>query len=119
MKNREVDKRKELTEAVDWGRWLKGANCLWNGSRDSAAALTSCGVAVLHPPKDQPDFQHGSRVSDDTLKPVSYIGAGAALPFSPPSQVDDDRPFQLGTTVLAGWPFAARVHPCHAWVARG
>jgi transposase len=81
-------KSPEDTDISDWGAWLKCAACGWNGSRDYAAALNIGRLAVaflrqVHPSPDSKP-KRGFRVSDTELKPVSYIGAGAALPFPSP-----------------------------------
>jgi len=113
-------KSPEHAESVAWGRWLKCVACGWNGSRDYAAALNIGRLVVAFLNQDHSsNSKRGFRVADDELKPVSYIGKGAALPFSPPSSVQDACPFQRGTTELVGWPLAASVHPCHAWVPCG
>ncbi len=105
-------KSPEHNEPVAWGRWLKCGACGWNGSRDYAAALNigRLVVAFLRTTDDgrRSISKGGFRVVDDEVKPVSYIGKGAALPFSPPSKTQDARPFQRGTTELVGWPLAAR-----------
>lgn len=111
-------KSPEHTEVSDWGAWLKCAACGWNGSRDYAAALNIGRLAIAYlmqvhaPPDSKP--KRGFRVSDPELKPVSYTGAGAALPFPPPglSLLCPKADRRRGTIItLRGWPRAVTLHP--------
>jgi putative transposase len=106
-------KSPEHTTPGDWGAWLKCLHCGWNGSRDYAAALNigRLAVAFLVQTHDSKS-KRGFRVCDAHLKPVSYTGAGTALPF-PPSGSTSTRPRLLGTTAtqLCGWPKAIRFTP--------
>ena len=104
----------------DWGAWLKCANpeCQWSGSRDYAAALnigrlTIAYLVQAHPSKTQ----RGFRVFDSQLKPVSYIGSGAALPFPPPGSLFCS--CNPGTTSnIRGWAKACRLIPLFCFQVR-
>ena len=97
----------------DWGAWLKCANpeCQWSGSRDYAAALnigrlTSAYLVQDHSAKTL----RGFRVFDSQLKPLSYSGSGAALPFPPPGSLFCS--CNPGTTSnIRGWAKACRLIP--------
>ena len=83
-------KSPEHTTACDWGAWLTCAACGWSGSRDYAAAINigRLTLAYLSQVHDSPERKpkRGFRMTEAELKPVSYSGAGAALPFPPPSR---------------------------------
>jgi putative transposase len=115
-------KSPEHTRPDNWGAWLKCARCEWSGSRDYAAALNIGRLAVAYlaqahaaPSKKS---KRGFRVSDAELKPVSYSGAGAALPFPPPNvtlicpRVNRPARSPKGTIFsVRGWPDAVMIHP--------
>ena len=69
----------EPGQGCEWGAWLRCQGCGWNGSRDYAGALNIArlGIAYLA-------HQRAFHIADPILNPVSYSGAGAALPFPPP-----------------------------------
>jgi len=78
-------------------------------------------VAYLMQVHASPDSKpkRGFRVSDTELKPVSYTGAGAALPFPPPGLAllcpKADR--RRGTIIIVrGWPRAVTIHPARPLV---
>ena len=93
-------------KADDWAPWLCCANptCLWNGARDYAASLNIArlGMAFLityHATRRYQAYRMSE--SKDSLKPVSYTGAGATLLL--PSQGLTTRPFQGKCVYYAGW----------------
>ena len=86
----------EHNENIKWGPWFKCFHCGYNGDRDYVAAL-NIGRRWL------------SRQAMDN-KPVSYIGAGAALPFpSPDKQVVRSQVL----TTLSGFRKAVRLKPSY------
>ena len=93
-------------KADNWAPWLCCANptCLWNGARDYAASLNIArlGMAFLLTYHDTRRYQaYRMSESKDSLKPVSYTGAGATLLL--PSQGLTTRPFQGKCVYYAGW----------------
>jgi transposase len=93
-------------KADDWAPWLCCTNptCLWNGARDYAASLNIArmGMAFLITYHDTKRYQvYRMSESKDSLKPVSYTGAGATLLL--PSQGLTTRPFQGKCVYYAGW----------------
>lgn len=70
----------------DWGAWLccSNPNCLWNGSRDSAASLNIArlGAALIRHAQRTSRVKH-PMITDPSVQPVSYIGTRAALRFPP------------------------------------
>jgi putative transposase len=118
-------KSPEHTAVSEWGAWLKCAACGWNGSRDYAAALNIGRLAVAYvmqvhtSPEQKP--KRGFRISDASreLKPVSYTGAGAALPFPPPGlSLICPKADPLRGTIFSirGWPDAVTIHPARPLV---
>jgi putative transposase len=99
----------EHTSACEWGAWLRCEACGWNGSRDYAAALNIARLGsayLLH--------KRTFRISDPTLNPVSYSGAGAALPFPPPG-VRAKVLISHTTSSIRGWPRTVALKPlCQA-----
>ena len=84
----------EHNENIKWGPWFKCFHCGYNGDRDYALNI---GRRWL------------SRQAMDN-KPVSYIGAGAALPFpSPDKQVVRSQVL----TTLSGFRKAVRLKPSY------
>ena len=98
----------ETMEAIDWGAWLRCEACGWNGSRDYAAALNIArlGIAYL-----VSRVRRAFRMSDSELKPVSYSGAGAALPFPPPDMQFSRLLFPNTRAAIRGWLGAVWLSP--------
>lgn len=93
-------------EVCQWGAWLRCEACGWNGSRDYAAALNIArlGIAyVIH--------QRAFRLPDNTLNPVSYSGAGAAIPFPPPNDRVNTSMVSNTTASIRGWPGTVALKP--------
>jgi len=93
-------------KADDWAPWLCCSNpkCLWNGARDYAASLNIArlGMAFLityHQTKRYIVYRMSE--SKDSLKPVSYTGAGAILPLR--SQGLTARPLSGKCVYYSGW----------------
>jgi putative transposase len=104
------------SKADDWAPWLCCANptCLWNGARDYAASLNIArlGLAFLityHVTRRYQVYRMSG--SSDSLKPVSYTGAGATLLL--PSQGLTTRPQEGKCVYYAGWlpSLYARLNP--------
>ncbi len=99
-----VDSRKK---ALDWAPWLCCSNpkCLWNGARDYAASLNIArlGLAFLMTYHDTKRYQ-AYRMTDPSVKPASYTGAGATLLL--PSQGINPRPFEGKYVYYAGWSYS-------------
>ena len=94
-------------KAIKWAPWLCCTNpsCLWNGARDYAACLNIArlGLAFLltyHQTKRYAWY----RVTDSSVKPASYSGAGATLLL--PSQGIKPRPQEGKYVYYAGWSYS-------------
>ena len=125
-------KSPEHTAPCDWGAWLKCAACGWSGSRDYAAALNIGRLTLAYLVQADLAQAHrifstkmkrGFRVTDVELKPVSYSGMGAVLPFPPPNsrlicpQANSEKRSPQGTTAsVRGWPEVVKIHPLRALV---
>ena len=103
-------------KADDWAPWLYCANaeCGWNGARDYAASLNIArlGMAYLVT-YHQTKRYHPYRMSEsfDSLKPASYMGAGAALLLQP--QGITPRPSEGKRVYYAGWSSSIAVRTSH------
>jgi transposase len=86
----------EHKESIKWGRWFKCLHCGYNCDRDYVAGV-NIGLRWL---------KRGARKE----KPVSYIGAGAALPFPSP---DKGRVRSQVLTTLRGARKAVRLKPSY------
>ena len=99
--------KQDRKKALDWAPWLCCDNpkCLWNGARDYAASLNIArlGLAYLvtyHTTKRYQEY----RMTDASVKPASYSGAGATLLL--PSQGIQPRPQEGKYTYYAGWSYS-------------
>ena len=94
-------------QALQWAPWLCCGNpkCLWNGARDYAASLNIArlGLAYLVTYHDTKRYQ-AYRMTDASVKPASYTGAGATLLL--PSQGITPRPHEGKYIYYAGWSFS-------------
>src|SRR5215469_2409692 len=94
-------------KALDWGPWLycEQPDCLWNGARDYAASLNIArlGLAFLLTYHDTKRYQ-AYCMTDSSVKPASYTGAGATLPL--PSQGITPRPQEGKYIYYAGWSYS-------------
>jgi len=99
--------KQDRKKASDWAPWLCCNNraCLWNGARDYAASLNiaALGMAFLITYHDTKRYQ-AYRMTDSSVKPASYIGAGATLLL--PSQGITPRPPEGNHVYYAGWSFS-------------
>jgi putative transposase len=77
---------KHRAQINDWGAWLCCSNpsCLWNGSRDYAAAvnIARLGAALIRHAYTTGGVKHPS-ITDPSVQPVSYMGTRAALRLPP------------------------------------
>ena len=94
-------------KASEWAPWLCCSNpaCMWNGARDYAASLNIArlGVAFLLTYHQTQRYQ-AYRMTDSSVKPASYSGAGATLLL--PSQGITPRPTEGKHVCYAGWSYA-------------
>ena len=94
-------------QAVEWGAWLCCSNpaCRWNGARDYAASLNIArlGMAFLMTYHETKRYQ-AYRMTDASVKPVSYTGAGATLLL--PSQGITPRLLEGKYVFYAGWSYS-------------
>jgi len=94
-------------KALKWAPWLCCSNpkCLWNGARDYAASLNIArlGLAFLITYHDTKRYQ-AYRMTDASVKPASYSGAGATLLL--PSQGITPRPYEGKYICYAGWSYS-------------
>jgi putative transposase len=94
-------------KASDWAPWLCCSNpaCMWNGARDYAASLNIArlGIAFLLTYHQTQRYQ-AYRMTDSSVKPASYSGAGATLLL--PSQGITPRPPEGKHVCYAGWSYA-------------
>src|SRR6266436_6961943 len=94
-------------QAREWGAWLCCSNpaCRWNGARDYAASLNIArlGMAFLITYHETKRYQ-AYRMTDSSVKPASYTGAGATLLL--PSQGITPRPPEGKYIYYAGWSYA-------------
>jgi putative transposase len=101
-------------KALDWAPWLCCSNpaCLWNGARDYAASLNIArlGLAFLLTYHETRRYQ-GYRMTDSSVKPASYSGAGATL-LLPPQGIKP-RPFEGKHIFYAGWSFSTSLRTSH------
>jgi hypothetical protein len=99
--------KQDRKKASDWAPWLCCNNraCLWNGARDYAASLNiaALGMAFLITYHDTKRYQ-AYRMTDSSVKPASYSGAGATLLL--PSQGITPRPPEGTHVYYAGWSFS-------------
>ncbi len=97
----------DRTKAIEWGAWLCCSNpaCLWNGARDYAASLNIArlGLAFLSTYHQTRTYQ-AYRMTDSSVKPASYSGAGATLLL--PSQGFTSRPYEGKHIYYAGWSYS-------------
>jgi putative transposase len=89
-------------KALKWGRWLSCKTCHYNADRDYAAAVNIARLGVtfvthLNASEKAQTF----RVTDESVKPVPYIAAGAVLLLPP--QVPPDRLMHAGKIYKNGW----------------
>jgi putative transposase len=98
----------DRTKAIAWGAWLccNNPTCLWNGARDYAASLNIArlGMAFLTNYHETKRYQ-AYRMTDGSVKPASYIVAGATLLL--PSQGLTARPHKGKHVSYAGWSSSA------------
>jgi len=94
-------------QAVEWGAWLCCSNpaCRWNGARDYAASLNIArlGMAFLLTYHETKRYQ-AYRMTDASVKPASYTGAGATLLL--PSQGITPRLLEGKYVFYAGWSYS-------------
>jgi len=94
-------------KASDWAPWLCCSNpaCMWNGARDYAASLNIArlGMTFLLTYHQTQRYQ-AYRMTDSSVKPASYSGAGATLLL--PSQGITPRPPEGKHVCYAGWSYA-------------
>jgi putative transposase len=94
-------------KALDWAPWLccSDPTCLWNGARDYAASLNIArlGLAFLLTYHQTKRYQ-GYCMTDPSVKPASYSGAGATLLL--PSQGIQPRPQEGKHVYYAGWSYS-------------
>jgi putative transposase len=94
-------------KAIEWAPWLFCGNpvCRWNGARDYAASLNIArlGLAFLMTYHDTKRYQ-AYRMTDESVKPASYTGAGATLLL--PSQGIKPRPHEGKHVYYAGWSYS-------------
>ncbi len=94
-------------KALEWAPWLccSDPTCLWNGARDYAASLNIArlGLAFLLTYHQTKRYQ-GYRMTDPSVKPASYSGAGATLLL--PSQGIQPRPQEGKHVCYAGWSYS-------------
>ncbi len=99
--------KQDRKKALDWAPWLCCSNpkCLWNGARDYAASLNIArlGLAFLMTYHETKRYQ-AYRMTDPSVKPASYRGAGATLLL--PSQGIAPRPQEGKFVYYAGWSYA-------------
>jgi putative transposase len=99
--------KRDRKKASDWAPWLCCDNpkCLWNGARDYAASLNIArlGLASLVTYHDTKRYEV-YRMTDASVKPASYMGAGATLLL--PSQGITPRPHEGKYIYYAGWSYA-------------
>jgi putative transposase len=102
-----------LSKAENWGAWLSCAQCGWNGARDYAAALNVArlGATFITHYQATGRLYHAS-IAEKTVKPVSYIGAGARLRL--PSPVPRDRLLHAGKIYINGWKHAVTLRTSYA-----
>jgi putative transposase len=95
-------------EAVKWGRWLccSDPDCGYQADRDYAASLNIArlGVAFLTHMR-RTNQAHAFSVTDPSVKPVSYTGAGAVLLLPPTGS--QTRPMPSGKVYYPGWTRSA------------
>ncbi len=101
-----------LSKIIHWGAWLRCKHCGWSGSRDYAAALNIArlGAASLEEAQRLQrlvGIRH-PQISEEHVKPVSYIGTGALLRFPAPSP--RARLFYAGKMYCNGWLHAVTLH---------
>jgi len=98
----------EREETIKWGRWLwcGDADCGWNGDRDYAAAqnLARLGVAFLTH-MQRANKAQAFTMTDPSVNPVSYTGAGAVLLLPPTGP--RARPASSGKVYYPGWTRSA------------
>src|SRR5260221_576047 len=94
-------------QAREWGAWLCCSNpaCRWNGARDYAASLNIArlGMAFLLTYHETKRYQ-AYRMTDPSVKPASYTGAGATLLL--PSQGITPRLLEGKYVFYAGWSYS-------------
>ena len=94
-------------QAIEWGAWLCCSNpaCRWNGARDYAASLNIArlGMAFLLTYHETKRYQ-AYRMTDSSVKPASYTGAGATLLL--PSQGITPRLLEGKYVFYAGWSYS-------------
>ncbi len=94
-------------KALEWAPWLccSDPTCLWNGARDYAASLNIArlGLAFLLTYHQTKRYQ-AYRMTDPSVKPASYSGAGATLLL--PSQGIQPRPQEGKHVYYAGWSYS-------------
>jgi putative transposase len=93
----------DRVEAVTWGRWLWCEVCGFNGDRDYCASLNIArlGVAYLNQMK-RTGKSAPCPITDLRVKPVSYTGAGSALPL-PPTGTNPARHVRGKICYAPGW----------------
>jgi hypothetical protein len=90
-------------KADAWGRWLWCGECGYNADRDYAGCLNIARLGVTHLVQMQAtSTARRSVVRDESVKPVSYTGAGAGLLLPPPGS--HARPQAAGKIIYSpGW----------------
>jgi putative transposase len=99
----------------NWGAWLCCSNpdCLWNGSRDYAAALNIArlGAALLRHAQTTGKVVHPS-ILHTSVQPVSYIGTRAALRLPP--LVSRGHLIASGRIYCNGWRLSVKLRSSYA-----
>jgi putative transposase len=104
--------REHRKKAADWGPWLVCSACGWNGARDYAASLNIArlGLTFLGAFHETKRYE-AYRMTDSSVKPASYTGAGATLLL--PSQGITPRPNEGKYVCYAGWSFSTSLRTSH------
>ncbi len=89
---------------LDSGHWLYCAACHYHADRDYAASINIArlGLALLLHAQRTSHYRWFS-MTDQSVKPASYTGVGAALLVPPPIRLDSP-PEAAGRICITGWP---------------
>jgi putative transposase len=93
-----------LDTALDSGHWLYCSACHYHVDRDYAASvnIARLGMAFLRYTQRTTNSRRFS-MTDQSVKPASYTGAGATLLVPPPIR-QDSPPDTAGRICITGWP---------------
>jgi putative transposase len=93
-----------LETVIDSGHWLYCTACKYHVDRDYAASINIArlGVALLLHTQRTSHYRRFS-MTDTSVKPASYTGAGAALLVPSPIRLDS-LPDTAGRICITGWP---------------